>query len=195
MEDVVLTIPSSRSLTLTALAAMKRSGSRSDTAFTVSSSDKAGAAIVLETVDENSQFGQIKGALLHEFTLIEENEYEQTQRAESDQIEIQRMKNEIIVLKRKPIIHSIGDTACSLCNCPLATDMPILVFRCTHSFHQHCSDDVCRLCASESKQHKEILLQRKKSVHNHDELFKRMAGEKDKFQAAMAYLGHGLFSR
>jgi hypothetical protein len=199
LDEVINTIPSQHSLRLAALAAMKRSGDTSNKDFSAFSySESPSVALILETIDAGTSFGLIKGALLKQFQTLEEMEWDRTDRAENDQTEIQRMKSEMHLLKRKPVIHNLNDASCNFCACPFATDMSVVLFRCSHAYHEHCTaeDDRCRICAAESKHHREILTQRKSSVRNHDDLFKRMSGSTgtEKFEAAMAYLGHGLFS-
>ena len=193
LDEVCVTIPASRDLTLNARAIMQRSGQRVD-GLLLQTGD---GALAIETAEPGSDFGSIKGVLVQELRELEEIEYERKERAENDDIEALRMKSELNLMKRKPIIFNLNDKPCSYCNCPITAELPSSLFRCLHVFHQHCSSgDVCKLCFAESQQHRQILTQRKSAVTDHDELFKRMAGSKrgERFETAMAYLGHGLFS-
>ena len=190
LEEVSSNIPSSQNVALNALAVMKRTGQSPQIP-----PQGLKAAFVLETAESGQSFGAIKGSLLAQWRSLEETDYESKQRAENDEIEISRMKTEMNVLKRKPVIHYLDEKSCSFCNCPLTHEIPVVLFRCLHVYHQHCCSEVCRLCSAESNHHREILSQRKSSVTDHDELFRRMAGSREgKFDAAMAYLGHGLFA-
>jgi hypothetical protein len=179
-------------MSLNALAVLKRTG---QTQSMGSRAQTSSAAYVIETAEIGSSFGTIKGTLMREWRSLEEEEYECKQRSENDDVEVTRMRSEVSVLKRKPIIHSINDTkTCAYCNCPLSAEIPVALFRCMHAFHEHCMErnQVCRICSAESQHHREILHQRRSAVRNHDELFRRMTGG-HKFKAIMAYLGHGLF--
>jgi hypothetical protein len=194
LEEVIRSIPSSQNMTLNARAVARRSDCNySD--LKISNSDDVAVAVLLETADPGSSFGAIKGALLSEFQQLEQKTAERISRSENDAMEISRMKNEISLLKRKPQIHNLG-RPCALCKVPLS-ELPVILFKCLHGFHQQCALDwvECRICALESQQHREILTQRKQAVNKHDELFKCMSGSKgSRFDVAMAYLGHGLFS-
>ena len=194
LEDVVSNIPSNESIAHFALAVARRSNIKSEE-VKVSNSDEVPVAVLIETADVGSCFGAIKGALLGEFKKIEQITQDRESRAENDALEVTRMKNEISLLKRKPIIHNLG-RPCALCKVPIS-EFPITLFKCMHAFHQQCALDwvECRICGLESRQHREILTQRKQAVHRHDEMFKCMAGNKGaRFEVAISYLGHGLFS-
>jgi hypothetical protein len=180
---------------INALAVQKRSGVKNSD---LTLADKKYVSLLLEMADAGTQFGSMKGAVLSEFRVIEECIEEQSARAENDSSEVLRMKNELNMLKRKPQIHQLGKP-CALCKTPL-TDLPVVLFKCMHGYHQHCagpqgSAEECRICLQESQHHRNILNQRKESVTKHDEMFKAMAGSKgNRFDVAIAYLGHGLFT-
>lgn len=196
LSDVCTTIPASnQNMEINALAVQKRSGVKNSD---LTLADKNYVSLLLEMADAGTQFGSIKGAVLSEFRVLEECIEEQSARAENDSSEVLRMKNELNMLKRKPQIHQFGKP-CALCKTPL-TDLPVVLFKCMHGYHQHCagpqgSAEECRICLQESQHHKNILNQRKESVTKHDEMFKAMAGSKgNRFDVAIAYLGHGLFT-
>ena len=190
LADVCKSLPGGQAMTLNALAVQKRSG-QTTSEIRVSNSEKISTALLLETVDTGSEFGSIKGALLSDLQALEESITESTQRATNDATEVSRMKAEMQMMRKRPIVHRMG-RPCALCQVPL-TELPVTFFRCMHGYHQHCASLDCKLCLTESQHHREILSQRKQSVANHDELFKKMEGG-NRFKVAMAYLGHGLFS-
>ena len=184
-------------MAVNALAVQKRSGVKSGT-LTLGSSDDVSVSVLIETADAGTPFGTIKGALLAEFQKLEESIDGRISRSENDAVEIERMNNEIAVLRKRPQIHQLG-RPCALCKVPL-TDFPIVLYKCMHGYHQHCATGLdgfaeCRVCHAESQHHRDVLNQRKSSVNKHDEMFKSMSGSKGgRFDVAMAYLGHGLFS-
>jgi hypothetical protein len=140
------------------------------------------------------EFGLIKSRLVKEFKQLEKSIKESSTHAENDDCEISRMKSEIDILKRKPIFHKLS--VCSLCGLPITT-LPCILFKCTHAFHPHCAvpDSDCTVCQLDSKHHFKLLEQRQAVVSDHDALFRKMAGsDGNRFDVAMAYLGHGLFS-
>ena len=116
-------------------------------------------------------------------------------------IECERMKTEINTIRKRPQIHQFG-RPCALCKAPI-TDMPAVFYKCMHGYHLHCASPdqngnvvvECHVCQTESRHHMNVLNQRKESVKRADDLFKCMAGSDGKrFEVAMAYLGHGLFT-
>ena len=197
LEEVVRSIPSGqKNIDLFSLAVARRSNTKpSSSEFNICNIDKVAVSILLETAYPGSMFGSIKGAVLSEFKRLELTASERQSRADKDVAEISRMKNEISLLKRKPLIHNLG-RPCALCKAPLS-ELPVTLFKCMHGFHQQCAMDwiECKICALESQHNKDILNQRKQAVNKHDEMFKCMSGNPgSRFDVIMAYLGHGLFS-
>ena len=189
MSDVSEAIPMDHNMKLAAQAIGRRAGNPAQPPC-----EDIPVSLLLET-SSGVSFGTLQKKLMDEFRKIEEDIAEKTNRAKNDHIEVDKMKAEISLLSRKPIIHQISGRPCSRCKQPLV-DLPVILFRCMHVYHEHClpGKQVCELCLMETEHHVAILDQRKSAAKNHDELFKKLSGAKgNKFDVAMAYLGHGLF--
>jgi hypothetical protein len=193
--EVCRSIPTSQDMTLNAMAIQKRLGTKMTSVIDTGSYKSV--AILLDSIDaDHTNFGDIKGRLVDEFRAIEEAVTEGSNRSRNDIIECERMKSEISILRKKPIVHQFG-RPCAACKNPI-TDLPATFFKCMHGYHQHCIGEgsICQVCSVESRHHMSILNQRRDAVGRPDELFKCMAGSNGKrFEVAMAYLGHGLFAQ
>ena len=200
LSEVTSSIPTNQDLTLDSIAIQKKLGQKSEWG-SVRSIGTTPLAVLLDTVDEGSNFVTIKDRIFDEFAVLEKSITESEQRARNDSVECDRMKTEIGTIRKRPIVHQFG-RPCALCKSPI-TDMPAVFYKCMHGYHLHCASPDqngnvkidCTVCASESHHHLSILHQRKDSVKNADDLFKCMAGSSgQRFEDAMAYLGHGLFT-